>query len=263
MVQLAGCWAHGAWHRRISPSSPIQLQPPSNSQAHSAHRDTAGCQRQITHPRTCTNSHILLPKVTAWVRGLVFTGPMKILHSYNALSWNPTYQTSCPQPTQVYVSSVSSDSGLEHPQSFFQLTKIKISTFILLLDLSGRFLNGKLTFAFRMSSISKKNVLSCQAGPRWAACLVAHSEGKKQSLSGSLWRLTVSIQCKGQCSSLFDDFCPLLLFLKKWTCSWERVSHLPLTAHFHRDQEYKLRLALNPTSAFTSGLPVSHASGNR
>lgn len=32
MVQLAGCWAHGAWHRRISPSSTPHSAPVSFKQ---------------------------------------------------------------------------------------------------------------------------------------------------------------------------------------------------------------------------------------
>lgn len=60
---------------------PIQLQPPSIDQGHSGHRDTTGWQRQITHRRTCTSSHKLQQKVTAWVRGLVLTGLLKIIYS--------------------------------------------------------------------------------------------------------------------------------------------------------------------------------------
>ena len=32
MVQLAGCWAHGAWHRRISPSPTPHSAPASFKQ---------------------------------------------------------------------------------------------------------------------------------------------------------------------------------------------------------------------------------------
>lgn len=32
MMQLAGCWAHGAWHRRISPSSTPHSTPASFKQ---------------------------------------------------------------------------------------------------------------------------------------------------------------------------------------------------------------------------------------
>lgn len=39
MVQLAGCWAHGAWHRRITPPPPpLYCQPPSNNHWCSGHR---------------------------------------------------------------------------------------------------------------------------------------------------------------------------------------------------------------------------------
>lgn len=84
-------WVLGAGHMArgtggLAPAlPPIQHQPPSNKQALSAHGDTAGWPRQITHLRTCTSSHTPRLKVPAWVRGFVFTGPLKILHSPNAL----------------------------------------------------------------------------------------------------------------------------------------------------------------------------------
>lgn len=42
-MQLAGCWAHGAWHRRITPPPshpfpPVYCQPPSNNHWCSGHR---------------------------------------------------------------------------------------------------------------------------------------------------------------------------------------------------------------------------------
>lgn len=46
---------------------------------------TAGWQKQITHPHTCTSLHVLLLKGTALAGALGFTGPQSILHSNNAL----------------------------------------------------------------------------------------------------------------------------------------------------------------------------------
>lgn len=166
-MQLAGCWAHAVWHRRISPS-PGPFPPTHSASAsfkqlsHSAQKNTAGWQKQITDRHI--EKHIFLP--------------------WKCFPFPRCSQICNLKPPASITPCVSSDSGkLKLSQSFFPWTPATNNIYLAFGGSSAAFLKSKLTFShYLLLSRSLKKRMSLKS-------VQVDKKPVKQGISMSQWHI--------------------------------------------------------------------------